>query len=172
MVVHDGASLAEKAVSKPQNAIARIVDDLASESDDLHLTERQGLRRASSLVEQPMVDPNRRGSRRGGRPWSADSPWSRHSDLGALDPSSSSSPTNTTRKLSSSSDLMPTGHEKAHLSSTDDRRLDQDLRRIEALKHAEHAAKLGGTALPASTKCPSSKHHHLMMLLLHLIPIA
>ncbi|KAA1108449.1 hypothetical protein PGT21_013231 [Puccinia graminis f. sp. tritici] len=134
--------LAEKAVSKPLNAIARIVDDLASESDDLHPTERQGLRRASSSVEQPMVDPNRRGSRRGGRPWSADSPRSRHSDLGALDPSSSSSPTNTTRKLSSSSDLMPTGHEKSHLSSTDDRRLDQDLRRIEALKRAEHAAKL------------------------------
>ncbi|KNZ44181.1 vacuolar sorting-associated protein [Puccinia sorghi] len=120
--------LAEKAVSKPLNAIARIVDDLASETED-GSQDSDRLRRASSstLLE---VEPSRhaRGSRRGSRPWSADSPRSPSHDLHHPKRSSSSSGEKRNRLASS--------HE--HATTLEDK----DLQRIEQLKRAEHAAKL------------------------------
>lgn len=129
--------LAEKAVSKPLNAIARIVDDLASSEPDEGGPgpgERHGLRRASSSVDvhpsSPIDsgDPARRGSRRrGGRPRSADSPRARSADL----------------PPHPSSVLPAHGKEKLAPPPADPRPgVQTDIDKVESLKRAEHAAKL------------------------------
>ncbi|MBW0477688.1 hypothetical protein O181_017403 [Austropuccinia psidii MF-1] len=111
---------AEKAVSKPLNAIARIVDDLASESEEFRsgagrndqagdfrlLQDRRVSSSAVDGLEQQRIQARRRGS----RPWSVDSPRSIPQQLVPQDAS-------------------------LELS-------DEDLKRIDALKRAEHQAKL------------------------------
>lgn len=135
--------LAEKAVSKPLNAIARIVDDLASESEEMNPHRRSSLdyRRASSsnLGEYHQHHPHhpdldRRGNRRM-RPRSADLPRS--------DPHSptheTSSPTDHDDQHSGSKpeadSTSPTGGSNEFLDP-------KDFKRIESLKRAEHLAKL------------------------------
>ncbi|PLW37038.1 hypothetical protein PCANC_17334 [Puccinia coronata f. sp. avenae] len=130
--------LAEKAVSRPLNAIARIVDDMATETEENHSGDHpRPLRRASSstLIEPGPLDPRRRGSRRGGRPWSADSPRnSQHSEL-APDAAASAQ-----RPASASSGEKPLRVPPPHFP--EHHALDEDLQRIETLKRAEHRAKL------------------------------
>ncbi|CAH7668067.1 vacuolar protein sorting-associated protein 9 [Phakopsora pachyrhizi] len=110
--------LAEKAVSRPLNAIARIVDDISSDSNEYSHEPDQSINRRPSLQEtrrasasgidyQMPHQPRRPGS----RSWSTGSPVSIVNELEskareALEPS------------------------------------DQDFRRIDNLKRAEHQAKL------------------------------
>ncbi|KAI9629457.1 hypothetical protein KEM48_012926 [Puccinia striiformis f. sp. tritici PST-130] len=180
--------LAEKAVSKPLNAIARIVDDLASESDEIRSVPDTNnnhptlTRRASSSNNPPhspvapsfistsnnSIDHTRRGSRRNGRPQSADSPGSsRYTDL----PSSSSELLGTPSRRPNSSSHHNEKSSSPHSgagSSTHRAVLDEeDYRRIEALKRAEHALNSKRwplSSLNSSRNCWKSSLSLIMVL--------